>query len=90
MDDILYALMEEALRRMEPTIVSFEKEVEILINLAHGLSHHERSDFVRRAFWAKENMSFFSQQLEIKDEFLKDLLMLNFVSSKLEVLIRFL
>ncbi len=33
-DDILFALFEEALRRIEPTVMSFEKEVDILKNLA--------------------------------------------------------
>jgi hypothetical protein len=30
LDDILFGLMDEALRRIEPTVKSFEKEVETL------------------------------------------------------------
>ena len=39
MDDILFGLMEEAIRRIEPTVMSFEKEVDILKNLAQSLTH---------------------------------------------------
>lgn len=75
--------MEESLRRIEPTIASFEKEALIYINLSQNLSHYEKSDFVRRGHHAKENMLFFAQQLEIKETFLKDLSNETFISPKL-------
>jgi|LauGreDrversion4_2_1035121.scaffolds.fasta_scaffold392311_1 hypothetical protein len=59
MDDVLFGLIEEAIRRIEPTVMSFEKEVEILKNLANSLSHQEKSDFVRRGHCAKQMMSFY-------------------------------
>jgi hypothetical protein len=59
-EDIVFAVLEESLRRLEPIISSFEKEAQILVNLSLNLSYIEKMDFVRRTHMAKEMMMFFS------------------------------
>jgi hypothetical protein len=52
-DDIIFSIMEESLKRIEPTVQSFEKEGHALISLSLNLSYIEKSDFVRRVTMAK-------------------------------------
>jgi len=59
-EDIVFAVLEESLRRLEPIISSFEKEAHILVNLSLNLSYIEKMDFVRRTHMAKEMMMLFS------------------------------
>ena len=63
--------MDESLRRMEPTVVSFEKEGHALINLSMNLSYYEKMDFVRRSHMAREMMTHFSDEIDNKEYFFR-------------------
>lgn len=78
------------MRKIEPIILSFEKEAQALNNLSLNLSFYEKMDFVRRSHMAKEMMMHFTQEIEIKEAFLKSMLKKDFVSPKLNLLLRFL
>lgn len=48
-DDIIFSLMDESLRRVEPIIFRFDREAIALKNLALSLSYKENFEYVRRA-----------------------------------------
>ena len=54
-------------------------------NLSLNLSFYEKMDFVRRSHMAKEMMMHFTNDLEVKDEFLHKLTKKHFISPKFKV-----
>jgi hypothetical protein len=73
-EDILYGIMDESMRKIEPIIVRFEREAQALNNLSLNLSHYEKQGYARRSHMAKDIMLHFHQNLKIKDKFFKELM----------------
>jgi hypothetical protein len=55
-DDIILAVLDESLRKVEPLVIGFEREAKSVRNLALRLSINERNDYIRRINMAKEAM----------------------------------
>ena len=52
-EDVLFAIFDESLRKIEPIIVKFYSEEALVVNqLSCNLSHYEQLDFVRRVHMA--------------------------------------
>ena len=51
--------MDESFRKLEPIIIRFEKEGQIVKNISMNLSYGEKSDFVRRINIAKEMILYY-------------------------------
>ena len=64
-EDIIYSLIEEGLKKIEPVIIGFNRETTVLKNLSLSLTYHERMDFVRRIYLAQEMMKKFHMDLEL-------------------------
>ena len=64
-EDIIYSLIEEGLKKIEPVIIGFNRETTVLKNLSLSLTYHERMDFVRRIYLAQEMMKKFHIDLEL-------------------------
>jgi hypothetical protein len=58
-EDIIYGIVDESLRKIEPIVVSFDKEAHALNNLSLNLSHQEKLGYVRRSHLAKDIMVHF-------------------------------
>jgi hypothetical protein len=63
MEDILFAVLDEGLRKIEPLIIRFEREARTLRNLSMHLSSHEKNEFILRINMAKE--AFHTSDLEL-------------------------
>jgi hypothetical protein len=89
-EDIIFAVIDDSIRKMEPVIIGFKLEANCLTNLSMNLSHIEKSDFVRRSHMAKKMMMQFREDLNVKYDFLKVLKKKRLISRKMKVLLRFL
>jgi Mg2+ and Co2+ transporter CorA len=89
-EDIIFAVIDDSIRKMEPVIIGFKLEANCLTNLSMNLSHIEKSDFVRRSHMAKKMMMQFRESLNVKYDFLKVLKKKRLISKKMKVLLRFL
>lgn len=68
----------------------FETEAQILNTLSMNLSHYEQLDFVRRSHMAKQMQMQFQIDMEIKDDFFRQVQQLKINYPKLKTLIQFL
>ncbi|CDW84134.1 cora-domain-containing protein [Stylonychia lemnae] len=89
-EDILFGIIDESLRKIEPIILRFEIEAQALNNLSLNLSHFEKLDYVRRSHMAKDVMMSFENDLDIKEKFFRKLKNKKFISNKFKLLIKFL
>ncbi|CDW75366.1 manganese resistance protein [Stylonychia lemnae] len=89
-EDILFGLIDESMRKIEPVIMRFEREAQALNNLSLNLSQHERLDYVRRSHLAKDVMMTFKSELKTKKLFLSKLKKQKFISNKFKLVIKFL
>lgn len=84
-EDILFGMIDESMRKIEPIILRFEREAQALNNLSLNLSHYEKLDYVRRSHMAKDVMNQFQSDLEIKQQFFISLRKKDFISQKMRV-----
>eukprot|EP00347_Sterkiella_histriomuscorum_P022677 403337571 len=84
-EDILYGVIDDSIRKIEPIILRFEPEAQALNNLSLNLSHNEKLDYVRRSHMAKDMMLWFDNDLQIKQKFFKSLKKKAFISTKMKV-----
>lgn len=77
--------MDESLRKLEPTILRFEKEGQAVLNLSLNLSHTEKLDFLRRIQMAKEMILFYKIDLQNKLTFFDEVSKRKFISPKFKV-----
>ncbi|CDW78186.1 -like mg2+ transporter [Stylonychia lemnae] len=89
-EDLIYGIIDESLRKIEPIIVSFDREAQALNNLSLNLSYQEKLGYVRRSHLAKDIMVHFQNDLEVKQQLFKKLQRQTFASPKLKLLIKFL
>ena len=68
--DVLFALTDFSVQRIEPLSEGFRIEANILQNQARSLSYHERRDYIRRVFHAKNTLLHFTELLRKKKDFL--------------------
>lgn len=84
-EDILFGIIDESMRKIEPIIIRFEREAQALNNLSLNLSHYEKLDYVRRSHMAKDVMMHFKNDLDIKERFFTKLKKKKFISKKMKV-----
>jgi hypothetical protein len=87
---LIFSIIDESLRKIEPVILSFEKEAQALNNLSMNLSIYEKMDFVRRSHMAKLMMMHFQEDINNKQRFLERLRKKKFITVKMKLLIKFL
>ena len=69
-EDILFALFDESLRKIEPIIFRFyTQEAETLTQLSMNLSHNEQLDYVRRVHMASKMLVYLEMDLTLKSTF---------------------
>jgi len=78
-------MIDESLRKLEPTIVAFEKEGLSVFNISLELSYREKTDFIKRVAMAREKMLYFNIDLNNKSEFFKKLRKKKYISDKFKV-----
>ena len=89
-EDVLFGLFDESLRKIEPIVQKFETEAQILNTLSMNLSHYEQLDFVRRSHMAKQMQMQFQMDVEIKEDFFRQVQAVPLSYPKLKTLILFL
>ena len=73
-EDIIFSLLDESLRKIEPLVIRFYRESVALKNLALSLSYKENYDYIRRTHLAKEEMEKFTLHLKQLSVFYDDML----------------
>ena len=84
-EDILFALFDESVRKIEPVFLNFNREAQALNDLSLNLSISENTDFLRRTQMALMMMKDFEQDLQVKQKFFLHLKKKVFISQKLKV-----
>ena len=89
-EDIIYAIIDEALRKIEPVIIRCDREAHSIRNLSFQLSHLEKSDYIRRIHMAKEDMLKFNMDLNQLKDFYVEIQEKAFQTSRNQLLVKFL
>lgn len=90
-EDVLFAIFDESLRKIEPIIHKFYCDEAMTINqLSLNLSYYEQLDFVRRSHMASKMMIYLTMDVHVKNKFYKSILESTFSYPKLKVLVQLL